>query len=104
MLRISWREHTQCAQDDLCCHGPWHVSGWIGQFLRHVGYGIWSANRKGAIKHACQECDAIAPARNIVLAEITPNCRITGMYFRHRCDYDDGYNSTKDNKEQPYLI
>lgn len=97
-------EHTQCAQDDLCCHSPRHVSGRIWQFLGHVGYGIRRANCKSSVQHAGQECDSIAPARSVVLAEVAPDCRIAGMYFGHRCDHDDGYDSTDNDKKQSNLI
>ena len=91
------RNHTQCAQDYLCRHSSRHISGWIGQFFGHVGYGVWRANRECSVEHTRQECDSIAPARSIILAEITPHCRVTGMHFGHGCDYDDGYDSTNDD-------
>ena len=95
---------TQCAQDNLCSYSPRHVSSWIRQFLRHVGYRIWRTNRKGAIEHASQECDPIVPAHRIILAEVTPNGRVTSMYFRHRCNHDDGYQSANNYEEQPNLV
>ena len=60
---------------------------------------IRRADGEGAIENAGQKSDPIAPARGIVLAEVTPHRRVTGMDLRHGSDYDDSHDPTDNNEK-----
>lgn len=69
-----------------------------------MGYGIWRADREGAVEDPGQEGDPIVPTHRIILAEVTPHGRVGSMHLRHRCDHDDGHDATANNKNQSDLV
>ena len=65
---------------------------------------VWRANSKSAVENTSQERHSIAPPSSIVLAEIAPYGRITGMNFWHCGNNDDSDETTNNDQEETDLI
>lgn len=65
---------------------------------------IWRSDCEGAVQHARQKSDPIAPTGCVVLAEVAPHGRVAGVDLWHGGYHDDSDETASDDEEKTDIV
>src|SRR5437667_6930704 len=94
--------HTNCTQNNLCCHAARKISPGMRQLFSHVGDSIRCPNGVCAVEHVNKKSNAATPSSIVV--PILPHRGITGMLLWHSSNDDDGHYAANNKDKQPHIL